>query len=134
MTADISGLKRNAMFHWRAAADRCADAWQRELVDAAPVDTGELANSIKVSARQTGPETFTITAETGDLIQANTTNTGARPHIIRARRARTLAFYWPKVGRVVHPVFVRHPGNRGTHWWDRVRDRRDRIFAAAFRQ
>lgn len=37
-----------------------------------------------------------------------------RPHIIRARRAPTLAFYWEKAGRWVFPVMVRHPGSRIT--------------------
>lgn len=51
------------------------------------------------------------------VVQASTTNTGARPHVIRARNARTLAFYWPKVGRMVFPVSVNHPGNKGSGWW-----------------
>jgi len=37
---------------------------------------------------------------------------GARPHVIRARRASLLRFYWPKVGRVVFFPKVNHPGNR----------------------
>lgn len=37
---------------------------------------------------------------------------GARPHIIRARNAPYLVFYWPKVGRTVFFKKVSHPGNR----------------------
>lgn len=37
---------------------------------------------------------------------------GARPHVIRARNAPVLAFYWPKVGRDVFFRSVNHPGNR----------------------
>lgn len=35
---------------------------------------------------------------------------GTVPHIIRARRAPRLVFYWPKAGRVVSFVQVSHPG------------------------
>ena len=35
---------------------------------------------------------------------------GTRPHIIVARRARALRFYWPVVGKVVYRRSVMHPG------------------------
>jgi hypothetical protein len=45
------------------------------------------------------------------LKYAATVSLGSRPHIIKARRkGRTLKFYWNRVGRVVYPVRVRHPG------------------------
>lgn len=37
---------------------------------------------------------------------------GSAPHIIRAKFAKTLRFYWPVVGRVVYPFSVEHPGTR----------------------
>lgn len=37
---------------------------------------------------------------------------GTPAHVIRPRRARVLAFYWPKVGRVVYLREVHHPGTR----------------------
>lgn len=46
------------------------------------------------------------------LKYAATVSLGSRPHIIRARRAKTLKFYWNRVGRTVYPVQVRHPGRR----------------------
>lgn len=53
-----------------------------------------------------------------DLVQAATTNSGARPHVIRPRRRKALRF---KVGgRTVFAKSVQHPGNRGTHWFDRA--------------
>lgn len=37
---------------------------------------------------------------------------GARPHIIRPTAARSLHFFWPKVGYSVFLKEVHHPGNR----------------------
>jgi hypothetical protein len=37
---------------------------------------------------------------------------GTRAHVIRARRARYLRFFWRKLGRVVYFKSVRHPGTR----------------------
>ena len=41
---------------------------------------------------------------------------GTRPHIITARRARVLKFFWRKAGRVVFRYRVRHPGTRPYHF------------------
>lgn len=41
---------------------------------------------------------------------------GTDPHIIRARRAPMLVFFWKKVGRVVAFKQVRHPGTRPNHY------------------
>lgn len=97
-----------------------ADELERDLRAAAAQHrkTGVLDESIRVDALGAGPR-YRIEAE-APVVQAATTNTGARPHVIRARRAKTLAFYWPKAGRTVYPAQVNHPGNRGTHWWDRT--------------
>lgn len=46
------------------------------------------------------------------LKYAATVSLGSKPHIIRARRKKTLKFYWNRVGRTVYPVSVRHPGRR----------------------
>lgn len=37
---------------------------------------------------------------------------GTEPHIIRARQAPRLVFYWPKAGRVVAFKQVSHPGTK----------------------
>lgn len=37
---------------------------------------------------------------------------GSRPHIIKARRASKLAFFWPAIGDVVITDSVEHPGTR----------------------
>lgn len=41
---------------------------------------------------------------------------GTPPHIIRARRAPMLVFYWPKVGQVVAFKKVNHPGTFPNHY------------------
>lgn len=46
------------------------------------------------------------------LKYAATVSLGSRPHIIRARRTKTLKFFWNRVGHVVYPVQVSHPGRR----------------------
>lgn len=56
-----------------------------------------------------------------DVPQAATTDKGARPHIIRPKRANgLLVFYWPKVGQVVAFPYVNHPGNAAHPWWEAV--------------
>jgi hypothetical protein len=134
VAADVSGLKSKAMLRYGRLAIEGARAMQTELRVAAPHKTYQLRNSIVVRSLHTGPALFTITAETGDLVQANTTNDGARPHIIRPRRAQVLSFYWPKVGARVVRRFVNHPGNVGSHWWDRVVDRHPTILARVLRR
>lgn len=37
---------------------------------------------------------------------------GTQPHVIRARRAPMLVFFWPRVGRVVAFPRVNHPGTQ----------------------
>lgn len=44
---------------------------------------------------------------------------GTKPHVIRARRAPSLAFYWPRVGSWVYPLKVNHPGTR-PYWFLRT--------------
>jgi hypothetical protein len=41
---------------------------------------------------------------------------GTRPHVIRARRAPMLVFYWRRVGRVVAFKKVNHPGTQPNHY------------------
>lgn len=37
---------------------------------------------------------------------------GTKPHVIKAKNAPYLTFFWPKVGRVVHFKSVQHPGTK----------------------
>lgn len=133
MAADVRGMKENALRRYGRIAEESAASLQATLRVDAPHKTYELRNSIKVEARRSGPTSWRIIAE-APVVQAATTNTGARPHIIRPRRAKVLSFYWPKAGRRVGLAFVNHPGNRGTHWWDKVLARRGAIIGAVMRR
>jgi len=46
---------------------------------------------------------------------------GTRPHLIRVRPGkRTLKFFWVRVGAVVYPVSVRHPGTKSNPFLTRA--------------
>jgi hypothetical protein len=84
---------------------------------AAPVDRGELRESITATQPVTTDRMSSFDLRTGDLIQAHTTESGARPHVIRARRAKALAFRPRGSGRVVIVKSVNHPGNPPRPWF-----------------
>jgi len=51
------------------------------------------------------------------FIYAAAVERGAAPHIIRPRPPRKkLRFYWRRVGRVVYPSLVHHPGQEGKRY------------------
>lgn len=80
-----------------------------------PYATGRLASSI----RSTGPipAGFRVLGTvSSDLPYAAAAQSGARPHIIRGRGDYRLKFFWRRVGRVVYPWYVRHPGQPGKHY------------------
>lgn len=79
--------------------------------------TGALIDGTKVTQFRTSPTTWRILAE-NKTVQAATTNSGARPHLIEPRRARALRF--SSGGSIVFARRVHHPGNRASHWFDRV--------------
>ena len=76
--------------------------------------TGRLARSIQENGPFVTPG-VSVTGEVGsDLPYAAAVEKGARPHHIFPNPPRTtLKFFWRRVGRVVHPRMVRHPGMRG---------------------
>jgi hypothetical protein len=70
---------------------------------------------LRTSLKIVGPRATTnrIAGKMGSsLVYAATVSLGSHAHVIRARRAKTLRFYWNRVGHVVYPVKVNHPGNR----------------------
>lgn len=78
--------------------------------------TGRLKRSVKyVKARRRGwgPIVGGIKMGGRRLPQARILELGGRtrPHLIAAKRANTLAFFWEKIGQWVFPKFVRHPGS-----------------------
>jgi hypothetical protein len=53
---------------------------------------------------------------------------GAKPHVIKAKNAPYLVFYWPKVGRVVHFKSVNHPGNKAYRFLEKGLERALRMW------
>jgi hypothetical protein len=118
---------RTALRSW---AGRVVDEWGDELAEAmrpeAPLGTpsptqtrppGELRASIRsVRRSHLGGTAFRTTVE-APVIQAATTDKGARPHVIRPVRATRLRFYSPKAGAIVWARQVNHPGNAPAPWW-----------------
>jgi len=91
-------------------------AFTRQVVTTAqslaPVRTARLKTAIRADAvHRSGPWKIDGGVSV-DVPYAAAVHEGARPHIIRARRAPVLSFFWPKVGRQVFFKSVNHPGNR----------------------
>jgi hypothetical protein len=101
------------------AADQLEGRVLAELHRAAPIKTGALRDSITSRGRV---EATRVVIEVGSpLVQAATTDSGARPHVIVPRRARALRF--TVGGRTVFARRADHPGNRPTRWFSRATSR-----------
>lgn len=76
-----------------------------------PVDTGRLrgAGRMKIGSTGRGPTGIVEYP----VKYAGPVHDGTSARVIRARRAKALVFFWPKMGRVVAFKKVRHPGTRG---------------------
>jgi hypothetical protein len=84
----------------------------------APKRTGRLAASIGDEYRGGGKYYVTASAPyVGYVVD------GTKPHEIRAKNHRTLKFFWARVGRVVYPVRVWHPGTKPNNFLLRATDR-----------
>lgn len=119
----------------RETARIAARTIDRRLNENVPVKTRQLKRSIEVNVRESGRGIKVIPQAGGpDIIQALTTEKGARPHKIVARRAKALTFYWPKVGRVVSFKSVNHPGNPPMPWFYPVVNDWSRIVRDAWRK
>ena len=127
---------RNELERRKVHAARLAqDTIRRRLNEDVPVKTRELKRSIEVTARPTARGMKVIAQAGGPGIpQALTTEKGARPHKIVARRAKALTFYWPKAGRVVSFKSVNHPGNPPMPWFYPVINDWPRIAREAWRR
>lgn len=123
--AKTDGLRQALLRRYEQAAEATADSTREALASAAPRKSGALQQSIEVHVERRAEGTFVIVAES-PLVQAATTNYGARPHTIRGN---PLSFYWPKAGKQVFARTVRHPGNVGTGWWTNVIGRVSSLFA-----
>lgn len=134
MAADASRLRRGIQ-QWagrvmaQAAPETASEVRRHPRL---PRDEGELERSVTagpVLAAGSGHR-FTLKAP---VIQAATTDKGARPHVIVPKRARVLRF--PAGGRIVFARRVNHPGNPPRPWWaDAVRDAFTKALPAAARR
>src|SRR5262249_53299664 len=123
MPADLTAL-RTALGQWATqvvgvAGDETVRLAQRD--PRVPHNTGELVGSIRslrdVKVAGTAREVTVV----APVIQAATTDKGARAHPIRPKRAGgLLVFYWPKAGGTVFLRHVNHPGNDPKPWWRQV--------------
>lgn len=112
-------LERDVVRYFSEVAGRTRDHLERDFQRAPPVDTGYLRGHTSVSVRRDGNSRFRFTAR-ADADYASFTSKPTRSHVIRARNAKVLRFFWPKVGHVVYFPSVNHPGTRGTGWWERT--------------
>jgi len=77
----------------------------------APKKTGEFARGIRFRTKQSG-DSVSFSVSTPQPLGRWLRPPGTKPHVIRAKRAKYLRFYWPKVGKVVYFTAVNHPGYR----------------------
>lgn len=121
----ITGLRETVVEYASAVVQTAAEAYLADAVLAAPEDTGEL----KRSAR--GPELSLVgegilRAVVGfDAPQAEYTDRGTPPHVIRAVHARSLRFFWdsgPNGAGWYSFDSVNNPGITGTGWFSEMED------------
>lgn len=124
VTSDARRLKA-ALRSWSHGVTVDAN---RRMVDFARQDaprvTGELVNSIETKPVVAAGDSFRGGLTAG-VIQAATTDKGARAHVIRPKRVGgKLVFHWPKAGETVFLSKVNHPGNPPQRWWRPLHERR----------
>ena len=123
MPADASAL-RTALAAWAtqvagAAAAAAVPIMQRD--PRVPHDSGELVGSIRADRDVKVAGSRRTVRVRAPVIQARTTDQGARAHPIYPRRpGGLLVFNWPKAGGVVFFRHVHHPGNAAHPWWEAV--------------
>ena len=81
-----------------------------------PKDTGELAAGHEVDLAHHGPKRDLEGRIVAVPEQAIFVIQGTEPHVIRAKRAPQLVFFWKKVGRVVSFKSVNHPGTKANNY------------------
>lgn len=91
--------------------------------------TGNLSNNI-ISERTHAPRTGDLEGRVIALPKhAIYVHKGTPPHVIRARRpGGRLVFFWHKVGRVVKPQKVNHPGTMANPFLERALRRAMNLF------
>lgn len=91
----------------------------RDVQDAVIADTSFKGQKLRHSVKYTVPSSTKIKVYTAAK-HASFVEEGTKPHIIRARRAKTLAFYSETLNRFVFPRSVNHPGTKPTRFFSRA--------------
>lgn len=129
-------LERRLRRRQLRAGEELARLWKAEMESQLKanghVQTGELLRSLQADVERSG-NSVRVVAKTGDLIQAKTTNRGARPHVIVPRRPGGVLVFEVD-GETVFAKRVNHPGNAGSGWFDEAARRaRGRLVRQAWR-
>jgi HK97 gp10 family phage protein len=114
VNVDINVGKLGAIF--RRSGSKYVSDFTADVVSEAraivPVDTGRLRDSIKAEPVKTTGIFHMTSGVVATAPYARYVHEGTRPHIIRARNAKALHFYWDKVGGEVFFKSVNHPGTK----------------------
>lgn len=132
MSLSVDPLRRQLRSQQQRFADVARREMESDLEEAAPVLTRELRDSIEASAASVTDAGVSFEVHTGNLIQAETTEHGARPHVIVPRNKRALAFTVGGTRVVVRRV--NHPGNAPQPWFFPTVKRWPEIAARAWRR
>lgn len=115
MSVDVSRVKDRLRFVVEDAMLVGTDQTRSDIAGAAPVRSGRLADAFQQSVAVSATSvTARISNDTG---YARYVVEGTGPHEIRAVEARSLAFYWPRAGRMVFAKSVQHPGTAPNRFW-----------------
>lgn len=115
-------LREEVYTSGRRRVNQVAREIEREAKRIVPVRTGHTRSTITASpARISGPWNVSASVSAGGAAKFITK--GTRPHVIRARRAAALHFYWHKVGREVWFKKVHHPGTHAYPFLDIAAER-----------
>lgn len=102
----LPGLGKDIAAAVNAKLDDRLKSRNRITVDAKMIEKGGGKNAIyiEVGARWTG--------DPSKAMVPKWLEEGTRPHVIEARIAKSLAFYWPKIGGMAYFKRVNHPGTK----------------------
>lgn len=115
--ADSSGARRSLQQRAARAHRAAVKAVAAEVAKAAPVDTGQLKRSVRVVGERSTATGVTAMVEVNpprtpaspnNVAVAGFAEFGTRPHVIKAKRGKTLRF--DTGGNVRFAASVQHPG------------------------
>lgn len=124
MAVDTTDLRTAIATFAGDAFDQATRDLLDDLRSRVPVKTGRLDRSGKIIDRRAATDVVQATVvfdaagppQYGSVEYASFTDTGSRPHIIRARPGKVLAFEG-RDGEMVFRPWVQHPGTTGTRWF-----------------